>query len=634
MCGIVGFLGNKRDDSLVNKMLNLQSHRGSDDRGIFVKEVAGYHVHLGHNRLAIQDLSIQGHQPFISSCGLYIIVFNGEIYNFKTIRKSLEKLGHTFVSASDTEVILYAYKEWGIACLEKFIGMFSFSLLDKEQKKLYLIRDRAGIKPLYYYIDDQTFLFSSELKSFHAHTKFKKVLHKEILPSYFQTGYIPAPHTIYKNTYKLEAGHYVKYDLVQGRYDRVQYWSVDTYYAQEKLDKNEAEILDELEILLEDAVESRMIADVPVGIFLSGGYDSSLITALVSKKHKGLHTFTIGFEDEKLNEANHAKEISKYLGTRHTQAYISHKEILSEVERLPFYYDEPFGDSSALPMMVVSKLARNNVKVVLSGDGGDEVFCGYSKYFFLHKISNIFTSKFRKKILLNTLNPLTVSLFGTLNNLLPVHMQQTNIYEKQQKLKRALASNTLEEMFINASSSVGDTVVQEFLKIRQDEKYLRFFNMNKNKSLLDEMMRIDYKTFMSDDILTKVDRATMSVSLEGRVPLVDHRIIEYLARVPIELKYKDKQGKYLLRKILYKYLPKDLVDKPKRGFQVPLQEWLCNDLKYLVEKYLDIKRMDGDIFDLKEISRMKKELFLGNANEINKIWFILTYEMWKEKWFD
>lgn len=634
MCGIVGFLGKQRDDSTVKKMLELQAHRGPDDRGVLVAELAGYHVHLGHNRLSIQDLSIHGHQPFISNCGMYSVAFNGEVYNFKTIRQSLEKLGHTFISTSDTEVVLYAYKEWGIACLEKFIGMFSFSLLDKEKKKLYLVRDRAGIKPLYYYANDKTFLFSSELKSFHAHTKFKKILHTEILPYYFQMGYIPAPHSIYKHTYKLEAGHYIEYDLVKSAYECVQYWSVDACYAQEEFDKSEAEILDDLEVLLEDAVESRMVADVPVGVFLSGGYDSSLVTALVSKKHKGVHTFTIGFKDKKFNEANHAKEIAEYLGTKHTQQYVSSKEMLSQVERLPFYYDEPFGDSSALPMMVVSKLAQRDVKVVLSGDGGDESFCGYSKYFFLHKVSPIFTSKFRKQILLNALNPLSMHLVGTLNSLLPEQIQQTNIYEKQRKLKRALASDTLEEMFLNASSSVPSTAVQAFLNSRQDENVFKAFHINKNKPLLDEMMRMDYKTFMSDDILTKVDRATMSVGLEGRVPLLDHRLIEYLARVPIRLKYKDKQGKYLLRKILYKHIPRTLVDKPKRGFQVPLQSWLCNDLKHLVGKYLDTKRMDGDIFDLQEVIRIKEELFLGNVNEINKVWFMLTYEMWKEKWFD
>ncbi len=633
MCGVVGFLGKKRDDSTVEKMLQVQAYRGPDDRGILVEEVGDTFVHMGHNRLAIQDLSTQGHQPFVSSCGGYVIVFNGEVYNFKSIRKALEKKGHTFVSTSDTEVILYAYKEWGIACLEKFIGMFAFCLLDRDKQKMYLVRDRAGIKPLYYYDEGRTFLFSSELKSFHEHVGFKKELNKEVLPYYFQMGYIPAPHSIYKNAYKLEAGHYLVYDLECSSYEIEQYWSVDACYKQEKFDKNEAEVLDDLENLLEDAIGLRMVSDVPVGLFLSGGYDSTLVTALLAKNHKELHTFTIGFDDKTYNEAKHAKAIADYFGTKHTEQYISAKEMLAKVEMLPFYYDEPFGDSSALPTMMVSELARKDVTVALSGDGGDEAFCGYSKYFFLEKYANIFTSKFKKKILQTTLNTVGSGLVHSVNTLLPKHLQQTNIEDKYSKFKRAFNADTLSEMFLCASSPVDECEVKALLKVSHKKSRFNAFAMDEDKHLLDEMMRVDYRRFMVDDVLTKVDRATMSVSLEGREPLLDHRIIEYMARVPVELKYKNRQGKYLSRQILYKHIPQALVDKPKAGFQVPLQGWLQNELKDLVEKYLDVDKMDDEIFDLEEIARIKKELFLGKHTEVNKVWFILMYEMWKEKWF-
>ncbi len=634
MCGIVGFLGQNKQEQTLEAMLEIQAHRGRDDRGISIQKLANTYVHLGHNRLSIQDTSNDGHQPFISTCGDYSIVFNGEVYNFKSIRKDLETLGHQFISNSDTEVILYAYKAWGIACLEKFIGMFALSLLDKKKNTLYLVRDRAGVKPLYYYTYEDTFIFSSEIKSFHEHQDFKKILHKEVLPYYFQMGYIPAPHSIFKNLYKVEAGHYLSYDLEKHTYNNTCYWSVDNAYKKEKFDKSESEVLNDLENLLEDAISLRMVSDVPVGVFLSGGYDSSLVTALLSKKHKDLHTFTIGFKDKRYNEAKHAKEIASYLGTKHEEYYLSSKELLSQVALLPFYYDEPFGDSSALPTMCLSQMASKRVKVALSSDGGDEVFCGYSKYFFLEKFSSIFRSKYKKILLQNTLNSISSKHIAQVNTLLPKKYQQSNIEDKYHKFQRAFNAENISQMFVEASSPVSAKEVKKLLHSAFDRKYFEKFKHKDQEHLLNNMMRIDYQTFMSDDVLTKVDRATMSASIEGREPLLDHRLLEYMARVPTALKYKNKEGKYLSRQILYKHIPPSLIDKPKAGFQVPLQEWLTNDLKYLVEKYLDVRKIDDEIFDIKEIERIKKALFLGDVREVNKVWFILSYEMWKERWFD
>ena len=343
MCGIVGYLSFETNNTIIKKMLSIQNHRGPDDSGIFIEKVSDTYVHLGHNRLAIQDLSSFGHQPFISDCGNYTIVFNGEVYNFNEIREKLKKSGYSFISTSDTEVILYAYKEWGIKCLDQFIGMFAFTILDKVKSKIYLIRDRAGVKPLYYYNKDNTFIFASELKSFHSHPNFKNELNKEVLPYYFQFGYIPAPYTIFKNTSKLEPAHYLVYDLKEKSYEIIKYWSVEECYKKEKFDKSETEILIELEKLLTNAIELRMVSDVPVGIFLSGGYDSSLVTGLLSKnKNRQIHTYTIGFKDKKYNEAEHAKIIAKHFGTIHTEYYISKEEMLSKVKKLAFYYDEPF----------------------------------------------------------------------------------------------------------------------------------------------------------------------------------------------------------------------------------------------------------------------------------------------------
>ncbi len=633
MCGIVGFIGKKQEDETLKKMLSVQTYRGPDDSGIFVEGIDDVYVHLGHNRLSIQDLSSHGHQPFVSNCGAYVIVFNGEVYNFKSIREELKVLGYTFVSESDTEVILYAYKAWGMSCLEKFIGMFVFSILDKKEGKLFLVRDRAGVKPLYYYDYAETFMFASELKSFHEHPDFKKELNKEVLPYYFQFAYIPAPHAIFKNTYKLEAGQYLIYDLQTKEYEMLQYWSVDECYKKEKFDKSEAEILSNLEVLLTDAVEQRMVSDVPIGVFLSGGYDSSLVTALLSKnKNRKIHTYTIGFEDKKYNEAEHAKAIAKHFSTKHTEHYVTQKEMVTKVETLPLYYDEPFGDSSAIPAMIVSELAKKDVTVALCADGGDEAFCGYSKYFFLEKFAAIFSNKFKRTMLKRALNVMDGKHIEWINNLLPKSIQQTNIHDKYNKFKRAMNADSLEEMFINASSYVDPIMINSFLKIDINPRLYDKFAMPKGLSLLDKMMLADYKTFMVDDVLTKVDRATMSVSLEGREPLLDHRIIEFMARVPSELKYKNKQGKYLAREILYKHIPKDMIDKPKAGFQIPLAEWLREDLKPLLEKYLDISKLDEEIFYKEEVQTMKEKFYDGDSSNVNAIWFILMFQMWREKW--
>ena len=392
--------------------------------------------------------------------------------------------------------------------------------------------------------------------------------------------------------------------------------------------------MEDIEKILDDAIDLRMVSDVPVGVFLSGGYDSSLVASILAKKQgKKINTFTIGFHDEKYNEAEHAKTIAEYLGTNHTEYYMKNSDMLDLVEKLPFYYDEPFGDSSALPTMIVSKLARQSVTVALSADGGDEAFCGYSKYFFLNKFQNIFSNTLKKEFLKIGLNLFDSNIVEYANDKLPKNLKQTNIKDKYTKFQRAINSKSLEEMFQNASSYVDKKEIAKFLKINKNEDLFKKWNKIENIEFLDQMMAIDYKLFMNDDVLTKVDRATMSVSLEGREPLLDHRIIEYMAKVPLDIKYRNKQGKYLLRQILYKYLPKEMVDKPKSGFQIPLNEWLRCELKPLVLKYLDDTKLDENIFDVKEINILRKRFFEGQDIGTT-VWFILMYQMWKEKWLD
>ncbi|MDN5102202.1 asparagine synthase (glutamine-hydrolyzing) [Aliarcobacter butzleri] len=632
MCGIVGFIDKNKNINTLNDMLKIQSYRGPDDSGVYFHDKSG--IHFGHNRLSIQDLSSHGHQPFISDCDNYVIVFNGEVYNFKTIRAELEKLGYVFVSQSDTEVILYSYKEWGIKSIDKFVGMFAFAILDKVEDKLVLVRDRAGVKPLYYYIYEDQFMFSSEIKSFHKHPKFKKEQNLEVLHYFFQFGYIPAPYTIFQNCFKLEAGHYLELKIDSLEFKITKYWDVNDFYLQEKISKSEDEIIEDIEKILDDAIDLRMVSDVPVGVFLSGGYDSSLVASILAKKQgKKINTFTIGFDDEKYNEAEHAKQIASYLGTNHTEYYMKNSDMLDLVEKLPFYYDEPFGDSSALPTMIVSKLARQSVTVALSADGGDEAFCGYSKYFFLNKFQDIFSNSFKREVLKVGLNLFSANSVEYINEKLPKNLRQTNIKDKYTKFQRAINSDSLEEMFENASSYVDKNEIARFLKISKNQELFKKWEKIGSLEFLNQMMAVDYKLFMNEDVLTKVDRATMSVSLEGREPLLDHRIIEYMAKVPLDIKYRNKQGKYLLRQILYKYLPKEMVDKPKSGFQIPLNEWLRCELKPLVLKYLDDTKLDENIFDLKEINILRKRFFEGQ--DIGTIvWFILMYQMWKEKWLD
>lgn len=632
MCGIVGFIDKNKNKEIVNDMLNIQSYRGPDDSGVYFDEKSG--VHFGHNRLSIQDLSSYGHQPFVSDCEDYVIVFNGEVYNFKSIRNELEVLGCKFISNSDTEVILYSYKEWGIKCIDKFIGMFAFAILDKLNNKLFLARDRAGVKPLYYYIYEDQFMFSSEIKSFHKHPKFKKKQKFEVLPYFFQFGYIPAPFTIFKDCFKLEAGYCLELKIDNLEFKVTKYWDVNDFYLQEKFTKSEDEILGDIEKILDDAIDLRMVSDVTVGIFLSGGYDSSLVASILAKKQsKKINTFTIGFDDENYNEAKHAKTIAKYLDTNHTEYYMKNSDMLDLVESLPFYYDEPFGDSSALPTMIVSKLSRQSVTVALSADGGDEVFCGYSKYFFLNKLQNIFSNSFKREVLKRGFNLFSADSVEYINQKLPKSLKQTNVKDKYIKFQRAINSSSLEEMFENASSYVDKYEIFKFVKVSKNQELFKKWEKIGSVEFLNQMMAIDYKLFMNDDVLTKVDRATMSVSLEGREPLLDHRIIEYMARVPLEIKYKNNQGKYLLRQVLYKYIPKELVDKPKSGFQIPLNEWLRDELKPLVLKYLDDSRLDESIFNIEKITQLKKRFFAG-VDIGTTIWFILMYQMWKEKWLE
>jgi len=637
MCGISGFVDFNYNSSVANiqAMTDALIVRGPDSSGVYFDESPYAQVGLGHRRLSILDLSELGHQPMIFE-HLHI-TFNGEVYNFEEIKLELVAIGYRFISHSDTEVILKAFHAWSVSCVEKFRGMFAFVIYDTAQHKLFMFRDRAGVKPFYYYVKDGLFLFASELKAFHKHSGFLKKINQTVIPTYMQFGYIPAPYSIFQDTYKLKAGHYISYDLASNTFDIQAYWDINSFYHADKNLSSEVEILQDLETLLTDAFQLRMVADVPVGVFLSGGIDSSVVTALLQKgSGTPLKTFTIGFDEPGYNEAEQAKEIAQHLKTEHTEYYCSKADALAVIPDLPIIYDEPFGDSSAIATILVSKLAKEQVAVVLSGDGGDEIFCGYSKYFALHKAMHLLKPGLKKWLILKAVNILSENGVNWLNNRLPARFRQTNIRDKLQKFKRALNANSCADMFIQASSYIDPSRIKGYLHDEFESLpktgFTRFSELQ-NNAPLEQMMAVDYQTFMVDDVLTKVDRATMSVSIEGREPLLDHKISEYMARVPISMKYQQATGKYLLRKVLYKYVPEHFYTKPKSGFQVPLFEWLKTDLKYLLDKYLAYDRLAaGGIFNADLVQQTLKAYFKGEYININELWFILMFEMWREQW--
>ncbi|HHS91780.1 MAG TPA: asparagine synthase (glutamine-hydrolyzing), partial [Campylobacterales bacterium] len=485
---------------------------------------------------------------------------------------------------------------------------------------------------------NEHFLFSSELKSFSEYPPFNKAINREFLPFYFQFGYLPAPYTIYENCYKLKAGHYMLFDLKSNTKSIHKYWDIHDFYLMEKFTKNEEEILEDLEKLLIDACKLRLISDVPVGVFLSGGYDSSSVTSLLQNhQERRLSTFTIGFNDKELNEANDAQKIASLLDTNHTEHYCAEDELLALIDTLPYFYDEPFADDSSLPTMLVSKLAREQVTVALSADGGDELFFGYSKYFALTKVMELKSSTLKYQLLRLSMNLLNERTLLFLNTLLPKSKRQTNIVAKYQKFKNMLNAKTEEEMFRNASSKVSSKFLNKVLQDGDFKSFHKtaFRDFKKLDSLdkIDRMMAIDYKTFMVDDVLCKVDRASMAFSLEGREPLLDHRLAEYMARVPTKLKYKQRKGKYLLREILKKYVPTEITDKPKAGFTVPLKSWLQNELKERTLEALESKILKEDkIFKEKELEKIIKDFKKGKIENPMFIWSVLMYVKWRVKW--
>lgn len=630
MCGIAGFcdFSKRSTASILKNMTDVLQHRGPDDSGFYVDRSQYANIGLGHRRLSILDLSIHGHQPMFYEH--LNIVFNGEIYNFKEIKEELRNIGYCFNSDSDTEVVVKSYHRWGIKAVDRFNGMFAIAIYDKKVNKLIFVRDRAGVKPLYYYKKDSLILFSSELKSFHKHPNFQKEINESSLSLYLQFGYIPEPYSIFKHCYKLKAGHYIEIDLKSQKFEEKKYWDVLDFYNKPKQEISQNEAIEKTEELFKSSFEYRLISDKPVGVFLSGGYDSSLVTAILqSDRGEKLNTFTIGFEEKEFDEAPYAKEVAKYLGTNHTEYYCTQKDALEIIPKICEIYDEPFGDSSAIPTRLVSQLAKKDVAVSLSADGGDEIFAGYSKYSTIMQ----FFSKLNS-VLNGVKSLISFSMDNVNPKYIPILNKTYNFSTRYEKVNAILKARNSVEAMRYISEYFTKKERDKLLKVHFDDLLTNFdIQIADINDDINQMLAIDYKTYMVDNILTKVDRATMSVGLEGREPLLDHRIIEFVSQLPSSLKYKDGDKKWLLKQIAHKYLPKKMMDRPKQGFGVPLTEWFRDELKEYFMIYLDEKRIEKEgLFNSKEVVELRDSYLKGNRENVQKLWFLLVFEMWYERW--
>lgn len=619
MCGIAGYIGNELCQEIGMAMVRQIRHRGPDHQEARVYEAQD--CVLAHARLSIIDLTDAANQPMEYSD--LAIVFNGEVYNFQEIRKELEAKGHQFKLHSDTEVILHAYKEWGTNCVNRFIGMFSFAILDKGTGELLLFRDRAGVKPLYYYQNEKTFIFASELKEMYVHPQFHKQIDMEAVALYFKFGYVPAPYAIFQGVRKLMPGHYLKYNIKHRTFGIHQYWNVMDFYEKTKFKMSYSEAKEELRHILKSAFEYRMVSDVPVGVFLSGGYDSVGVTAMLQKdRTEKLKTFTIGFPVGN-NEAPIAKEIAHYLGTEHTEYTCTYDDCKEILPNLSFYYDEPFSDNSAVPTILVSKLARRNVKVALSADAGDETFAGYNSYASLAKV-------------LKFMKPIQHVKSGFLSNVIGEANKMVSPYsflrEKIEYFGKLLRYDNWYRVAV-AFEGGGSLMESLYSKMLRLPYPIPRFLMDERKlgDAISVGTAIDYINYMPNDILVKVDRAAMSVSLEGREPLLDHRIIEFAAQLPTEFKFHEGIKKRIWRDIVHDYVPKEMMERPKTGFTMPINDWLKSDLRYLVEDCLNHSLCE-DIFNVDFIYKLKRDFFAGKLGHEEKVvWRLIAFQLWWKK---
>jgi asparagine synthase (glutamine-hydrolysing) len=651
MCGIAGFLkgdwsgGRDGAAALARDMADRIAHRGPDSSDVWIGPDDD-RIAFGHRRLAIVDLSPAGHQPMSSPSGRFTITYNGEIYNHAAIRSTLDQegLGYNWRGHSDTETLLAAIEAWGVeAALKRAIGMFALALWDRQEKALTLARDRLGEKPLYYGWQgsggNAVFLFGSELKGLARHPAFAAEVDRRALSLFMRHNYVPAPHSIYKGIAKLTPGTFLT--LRQG--DReptiTPYWSgaeVARNGVADPLRLGPDEAVDELEKLLLDAVGQQMMADVPLGAFLSGGIDSSTVVALMqAQSSRPVKTFTIGFNEKDYNEAEHAKAVAKHLGTDHTELYVTAEEALSVIPRLPAIYDEPFADSSQVPTRLVSELARRHVTVSLSGDAGDELFGGYNRYAMTQSLWRRIASVPRPlrgalAAALTSLSPATWNkLAGAVQPILPSRARMAVPGDKIHKGAAVLSSRSPDELYLGLVSLWRDPAS---VVIGGEEPPTLLTGAKPALDGLGEierMMTLDMLTYLPDDILTKVDRAAMSVSLETRVPFLDHRVVEFAWRLPLDMKLRGGETKWALRQVLYRHVPRELMERPKMGFGVPIGDWLRGPLRDWAEHLLSPSRLAAEgYFRPEPIRQIWADHLKGHVNMQYLLWCVLMFQAW------
>lgn len=613
MCGIAGFLSKHQNQDHLQQMTDCITHRGPDAEGIYFEPVHG--IGLGHRRLSILDLSESANQPLHSTCQRYVIAYNGEVYNFNSIKNEILAIKSIdFKTTSDTEVILEAFVLWGNDFVNKLNGMFAISIWDTREEKLFIFRDRIGIKPLYYYLSDEEFLFGSELKSIKK-ANLNLTINKKAIPPFLHLGYIPAPLSIYENVHKFPSGHYATVSFKNQKIDfqLTSYWQPSDQLKENLVtDKNKAQ--QELTDLIEQSVKDRLVSDVRFGTFLSGGIDSSLVTATASQfVDKPLNTFSIGFEEATHDESQYAKKIAQKLNTNHHEFILSENKALPLFENILESYDEPYADSSAIPTMLVSSLAKQEVSMVLTGDGGDELFHGYGMYDWAERLHNPLIKPFKKSISwgLQTFGDNRMKRAGQVFGQSKHENTHNHIFSQEQYLFSNKELNRL----------IKSTTVP-FNYIEQKE-------LTRSLTPAESQAFFDMHYYLQDDLLVKVDRASMKYSLECRVPLLDHRIIEFALNLDPSLKKKEGISKYLLQEVLFSKLPKSYFDRPKRGFSIPLGKWLKSDLTYLIDDYLNEKIIEEfGILNNKEVQTLINRFRKGEDYLYNRIWAMLLLHKW------
>jgi len=642
MCGIVGFIDRtgqvQNADVVIQEMSGLLSHRGPDDSGQWSDKDVG--VSLGHRRLSVVDLSPLGHQPMNSTSGRYVIAFNGEIYNFEDLRTKLVAKGHQFRGHSDTEVLLAAISQWGVdGAVGRSTGMFAFALWDRENRSLTLARDRMGEKPLYYGWVGGSFVFSSELKAFSAFPGWRPTLNRDSIAMFMRHAYIPAPSSIFEKFYKLPPASLitVSSDTLLLPEPSI-YWSLDDIAVHGKehlIESSDSEAVDALDSLIHKAVANQMVADVPLGAFLSGGVDSSVVAAVMqAESSRPIKSFSIGFDDKRYDEAVDAREVARHLGTEHTELYVTPRDALDVIPDLPFIYDEPFADPSQIPTMLLCRMTREQVTVAISGDGGDELFGGYNRYSWGDSIWRRIRHVPRplRQFAANLVVRVSANAWNRVGDFamrpLPSKYHVRRPGDRLHKLAGVLDVSSQDELYDRLISTWRQPIVKGSTATRIDNR-----SPFSGRDFVDHMMLSDMKGYLPGDILTKVDRAAMAASLETRIPFLDHQLVEFSWKLPRSMKIRNGEGKWLLRRVLDRYVPNHLIDRPKAGFGVPLDEWLRGPLRDWADSLLMPEKLkaEGYLFEA-PIQQLWGEHLSGRRNWQYPLWNVLMFQSWLERW--